>query len=92
MNWIVCYDIASSKRLQKIAKIMEDYGVRVQKSVFEMEINFRELSELKQRAETIINWEQDSVKYYPLCGNCMKLLWKFGANTLPEDIKSFLIF
>ena len=35
MNMIVAYDIADPKRLQRIAKIMKDYGLRVQKSIFE---------------------------------------------------------
>lgn len=29
MNYLRCYDIASHKRLQKIAKTLEQYGLRV---------------------------------------------------------------
>ena len=37
MNMIVAYDIADPRRLIRVAKIMKDYGLRVQKSVFEVE-------------------------------------------------------
>ena len=37
-HYLIIYDITDNKRLQKIAKIMEDYGERIQRSVFEIEI------------------------------------------------------
>jgi len=34
-TWLILYDIRNEKRLRRIAKLMERYGERVQKSVFE---------------------------------------------------------
>ncbi len=38
MNTIIVYDIANPRRLYKVAKILKDYGVRVQYSKFELEL------------------------------------------------------
>ncbi|HQM85027.1 MAG TPA: CRISPR-associated endonuclease Cas2, partial [bacterium] len=35
-NRLILYDIRDPKRLLRVAKIMENYGYRVQKSVFEV--------------------------------------------------------
>jgi len=37
MIWLVTYDIASPKRLSKIANYCEKFGIRLQKSAFQIE-------------------------------------------------------
>ena len=34
-HWLILYDIRNVRRLAHVARIMESYAVRVQKSVFE---------------------------------------------------------
>lgn len=70
MNMIIAYDIADARRLVKIGRIMEDYGLRVQKSIFEAEIDERRFHEMKGRIELLIDKEMDGVKYFPLCNRC----------------------
>ena len=70
MNMIVAYDIADPKRLNKVAKIIKDYGVRVQKSIFEVNVDGRRFNEMKVRVEDIIEASEDGVKYFPLCEKC----------------------
>jgi len=67
---IVTYDVADSKRLIKIAKIMEDYGTRVQYSVFEIHADVSILKEMMRRVSRIMKDEEDSIRIYPLCKNC----------------------
>ena len=44
---LLSYDIADSpERLRKVAKICENYGVRVQKSVFELDISMANVVQL----------------------------------------------
>lgn len=70
MNLLLSYDISDSpKRLRKMANLCEDYGVRVQNSVFEMEINAAELVKLKQEIDKIIDTSVDSVRIYHLHKN-----------------------
>lgn len=70
MNMIVAYDIADPRRLTKVAKIIKDYGIRVQKSIFEVDIDGRRFNEMKGRVEDLIEASEDGVKYFPLCEKC----------------------
>ena len=42
--WLACYDIRDDKRLRRVAAVMERYGTRAQKSVFECWITPRQLA------------------------------------------------
>ena len=69
---IVTYDVESeSKRLRKVAKVCESYGYRVQKSVFEMNIDPAQLLRLVNELKQTINPEKDSIRIYK-CGKSMK--------------------
>ena len=70
MNMIVAYDIADPQRLAKVAKIMLDYGSRVQKSIFEVSARWGAFEEMKCRVEDVIVKDEDGVKYFPLCEKC----------------------
>ncbi|NCP04445.1 MAG: CRISPR-associated endonuclease Cas2 [Deltaproteobacteria bacterium] len=80
MNLLVAYDIAHPRRLQRIAKVMQDYGLRVQKSVFEIEITPVKLAELRRRAEAEMDMTVDGVKYFPLCGDCDHVWLALGVD------------
>jgi len=66
MDYLAVYDIADPKRLRRIAKVMEAYGNRVQKSVFECTLSDQGFVDLKRWANHILESEQDSVRIYPL--------------------------
>ena len=91
MNMIVAYDIANPRRLQKIAKVMKDYGLRVQKSIFEVEVSDRSFAEMKRRAEIQMNWDEDGVKYFPLCERCLGTLLVLGIRADGWDEKGYMI-
>jgi len=67
---LVSYDICDPKRLPKVAKLLEGYGVRVQYSVFECILTERQLNELQRRLKRLIRTETDSVRFYRLCETC----------------------
>ena len=71
MMLVVTYDVdttnaSGQKRLRKVAKICERYGMRVQNSVFEVLLDAAQLVVLKHELEKIIDTEQDSVRFYRL--------------------------
>ncbi len=67
---VVCYDIPSDRRRAKVGKILEGFGARVQKSVFECDLNIKHLQKLKQKLARVLK-EEDSVRYYYLCAHCL---------------------
>jgi CRISPR-associated protein Cas2 len=67
---VVCYDIPDDRRRNKVGKILEGFGTRVQKSVFECDIKPDHMKLLKQKLIKVIN-EEDTVRYYYLCAQCI---------------------
>lgn len=63
---IVAYDIADPGRLRKVARTVEDFGDRVQLSVFACQLTARDLSVLRQRLLSIIEAAEDQVVIFPL--------------------------
>ena len=76
MLLLITYDVnteneAGRKRLRKVAKQCENYGRRVQNSVFEVLLDPAQLVSLKSGLEKIIRPDIDSVRIYRL-GNSYK--------------------
>ena len=87
--FLVCYDISDPKRLQKIAKVMKDFGVRVLYSVFECWLTFSEFEAMKIEVESLMDPLEDKVRYYRLCESCSKPVIHLGygkfAGASDED-------
>ena len=69
MELVIVYDIANKKRLRKIAKLMQSFGYRVQKSVFEASLKESQIKKMKNKAIDIMALEEDSLRIYPLLSN-----------------------
>ncbi len=68
---IVCYDVntetkAGRRRLRRVAKVCEGTGQRVQKSVFECQVDLMQMEELERRLLREIDLEQDCLRLYRL--------------------------
>jgi len=88
---IIAYDIADPKRLREVAKTMEDYGLRVQKSIFETTITDSRFAEMKSRIEDIIDATCDGVKYFPVCEKCAGTLEIIGQGRFIDPDEEFYI-
>jgi CRISPR-associated protein Cas2 len=71
MLFLVTYDIsteteAGGRRLRRVAKICQDYGQRVQKSVFECKVNAGTYEILEEALLDAIDEEEDSLRIYRL--------------------------
>ena len=82
---LVSYDVAvstpgGSSRLRKVAKACEDFGQRVQYSVFECVIDPSHWVRLKNKLESIINPETDSLRYYYLGSKYKRKIEHVGAK------------
>ncbi len=85
MMVIISYDVdftetQGAKRLRKVAKICERYGVRVQNSVFETIVDSVQLTALKSELINVIDMERDTVRFYNL-GN----KWNSKIDTIGKD-------
>ncbi|MFZ2628353.1 MAG: CRISPR-associated endonuclease Cas2 [Rugosibacter sp.] len=68
---IVCYDVNTEtregrRRLRRVARVCEGVGQRVQKSVFEFQIDLVKMEELERRLLAEIKPEEDNLRLYRL--------------------------
>lgn len=87
MLWLVVYDIADTKRLRKIATICEKYGVRLQKSQFQVESESGMMNDFITELSKVIKKREDSIIAYPVCADCRRGCIAVGPNQLfdPEE-------
>lgn len=82
---LVTYDVAvqsegGPKRLRRVARACQDFGQRVQYSVFEIEVEPAQWTRLKARLEAIIDPVKDSLRYYYLGANWSRRVEHVGAK------------
>jgi CRISPR-associated protein Cas2 len=87
--YIVAYDLPSDKRRNKVHKILSGFGQWTQYSLFELFLTDKELVLLQNKLEKVLNTEQDSVRFYPLCAACLKHVETVGSAP-PTEPKIFL--
>jgi CRISPR-associated protein Cas2 len=90
-SWLVCYDIADPKRLRKVASVCEDFGYRMQYSVFFCRLSPTELVRLRSRLYDIIDLTEDQVLFLPLCAKCVNAIEAIGRATEAHDAKDVVI-
>jgi CRISPR-associated endonuclease Cas2 len=85
MMVLVTYDVNTTgdggkRRLRRIAKACQDYGQRVQNSVFEIEVDPAQWAALKNRLEEISDVKLDSLRYYYLGSSWQRRVEHVGAK------------
>ena len=92
---LVTYDVETveadgQRRLRHIAETCENYGLRVQKSVFECRVNPAEWERLKATLLKMYDAEKDSLRFYFLGSNWERRVEHYGVCDAP-DIDGTLI-
>lgn len=85
MMVLIAYDVktetlAGRRRLRQVARACEDFGQRVQNSVFECLVDPAQWAELRGRLENIAEPEEDSLRYYYLGSNWKRRVEHVGAK------------
>lgn len=85
MMVLITYDVNTEtaqgkRRLHKVAKQCQNYGQRVQNSVFECIIDPALFKQLQAKLEKIIDPERDSLRYYYLGNEWRNRVEHVGAK------------
>lgn len=88
---VVAYDIPDDKRRTRVMKILEGYGYRVQKSVFECEVTPQLYDKMRGRVGKAIDESEDSVRYYSLCARCLGEIRIAGLGVVERDRPYFAV-
>ncbi|MCQ2485664.1 MAG: CRISPR-associated endonuclease Cas2 [Clostridia bacterium] len=93
MMVLISYDVASSdkqgqKRLRKVAKECQNHAQRVQNSVFEADLDYGTFLKLKDKLCSIIDKEEDGLRFYYLGNNWERKIEHIGAKQTynPEGV------
>jgi CRISPR-associated protein Cas2 len=83
---LITYDVetvtrSGQKRLRAVAKCCQDYGQRVQNSVFECVLSECQAVKLKADLSEIIDLEKDSIRIYYLGNNYISKVDQLGKKT-----------
>jgi CRISPR-associated protein Cas2 len=85
MMVLVTYDVSTSslggaQRLRRVAKICQNYGQRVQNSVFECLVEPQQWTQLRHELLKIFDPEKDSLRFYFLGANWERRVEHQGAK------------
>ncbi|HGE5781608.1 CRISPR-associated endonuclease Cas2 [Bacillus pseudomycoides] len=93
---LITYDVSTvssvgQKRLRKVSKICQNYGQRVQNSVFECVVDATQFATLKMELVKIIDESEDSLRLYQLGNNYKSKVEHIGVKE-SIDLEGPLIF
>ena len=80
MFYAVAYDITNDRRRNQVAKILLDFGKRIQYSLFECNTDRRAYLRLQDRLQDAIYPKEDTVTFYHLCRSCEKGIERIGVK------------
>lgn len=83
-------DAAGRRRLRRIAKACQDYGQRVQFSIFECEVSPARWVELRARLLAILDPKVDSLRFYNLGADGQRRIEHVGTRP-PLDLDAPLL-
>ncbi len=93
---LITYDVQTSsaggpRRLRRVSKVCQNYGQRVQHSVFECIVDAAQLATLKIELCDLIDAEKDSLRIYRLGNRYKTKVEHFGAKPA-LDLDEPLVF
>lgn len=90
---LIAYDIREDRTRLRVARTLERYGRRVQRSVFECELTQAQYAELKQELETEVeaSVDTDSIRCYELCAACARKIRLIGTGTRAREPDYYLV-
>jgi len=91
MLTIVAYDITDPKRLHKIASICEDFGVRVQYSVFECRLEEKEFADFWAKLLAVIDDDEDRIVAYMIDARCARETVTAGNMVCSEKVLCYVV-
>lgn len=68
--YVACFDISDDRLRRQVSRRLEHFGIRVQRSVFEVSVRTQE--QLLALQNELREWieEDDDLRFYPLCRAC----------------------
>ena len=88
--YVIAYDIPDDRRRTKVHQILLGFGKWTQYSLFECFLSKKELLLLQVKLAEHLVAKEDSVRFYPLCANCVEKVETIGGPP-PEETLVFVV-
>lgn len=85
---LVIYDITDDRRRTRMVKCLERYGIRVQKSAFEVFLTEKKYERMMELTSGLIDPVTDSLQVYLLANHTSVRSWGIGDRHV-EDVVIF---
>lgn len=83
---LVIYDIVDNKRRAKMVKALSYYGLRVQKSAFEVMLTKKQYEIMLSRINPVIDEQTDSLRVYILNDVVNVYTWGVGESKVDDCV------
>ncbi|MFN3411978.1 MAG: CRISPR-associated endonuclease Cas2 [Exilispira sp.] len=90
MNYFIAYDICDDKRRRKLHKYLKQYGLNVQKSIFQCVVTKEVLENLIFKMRKFMDERVDKLYVYPVCDRCLSKAFADGTGVF-DKIELFTI-
>ncbi len=84
--YVIAYDIPDDRRRTRIHKILLGFGKWTQYSLFECFLTKKQLVLLRSKLAEHLVPREDSVRFYPLCANCVERVETVGGPPPEEEL------
>lgn len=84
--YVIAYDIPDDRRRTRIHKILLGFGRWTQYSLFECFLTSKQLILLRSKLAEHLAAREDSVRFYPLCANCLGRVETIGGPLPAEEL------
>ncbi len=85
MRYLIAYDVADDKRRVRAVKRLQNFGRRIQFSVFECDLEAMDYLRMCRKLEAVLDFKQDRLYIYPLCSACVERAVLQGPSLSPSD-------
>jgi CRISPR-associated protein Cas2 len=77
---LITYDITDPKRLRNMHKVLKEFGINTQKSVFECDIDDAALKIIRAWCRVNLDLAEDQVRIYKICSRCLNKVMISGQG------------
>ncbi|GBU24444.1 CRISPR-associated endonuclease Cas2 [Fibrobacteria bacterium R8-3-H12] len=91
MTFVFAYDISENKTRAKVAKTLERFGIRVQKSFFQINAPKEIIEQIRNSLLNCIDKKTDRLFIYPVCEDCSGGAKLIGNGKLQIEEKFIII-
>jgi CRISPR-associated protein Cas2 len=88
LRYLVSYDICDPKRLRRVARALEGFGVRLQYSVFECPLDDMRMAMLKAAVHPLLKHDEDQILFVSLGPSANDASLIIDAMGLPYQVRT----